>query len=557
MHRLLVALLAALDAVIAAAGGVALVLAPLTLLWVVGLGSAADWAALWPASGVIWQLGHAVPLAVTLPAEYLNVTGIDPAAASFTLSLAPLALAVFTALFAARSGRRAAQAGAAATGAVTGTLVFTAIAAVLALTTANTLAAAELWQAIVFPALVFGIPAMAGAFAEGWRLDEHGAIAQLRARVERGPWGLVPALAVRGTAMAVTGLVGVGAVVAGVAVLLRGGEVVALFEASHVDVVGAVVLALAQLAYLPTLVVWALSFVAGPGFALGAGTAVSPAGTQLGVLPGIPVLGAVPESSSSWLLLLALLPVAVGVMTGWMLRSRLAAASGPGMRGDGGFGPRLALAVSVSVLTGAVAALLAVLTSGSIGPGRLSEVGPDAGALALSVGTEVLVGAAILLLLPRRAAGATGPGESAASALPDRSTAQVAGLDAWQRLAAEGAFTQPARSFPATDPWQPPADVPDAPPESDRVGSPADDGDATEPIPGFERGAAERPGPTRSTAPAAAKDDRPPGDGDATEPIPGFERGSAAGPENGSDGDAPDRPERDVDPANGEGPPRR
>jgi hypothetical protein len=227
------------------------------------------------------------------------------------------------------------------------------------------------------------------------------------------------------------------------------------------------------------------------------------------------------------------------------------------MRGDGGFGPRLALAVSVSVLTGAVAALLAVLTSGSIGPERLSEVGPDAGALALSVGTEVLVGAAILLLLPRRAVGDTGPGASAASPVPDRSTAQVAGLDAWQRLAAEGAFTQPVRSLPATDPWQRPADVPDVPPGRDRDGSPADDGDATEPIPGFERGAADRPDPASPTDPAAAEDERSPGDGDATEPIPGFERGSAPGPEDGSDGDAPHRPERDVDPANGEEPPRR
>jgi hypothetical protein len=577
MHRLLVALLAALDAVIAAAGGVAIVLAPLTLLWVVGLGSAADWAALWPASGVIWQLGHLVPLAVTLPPEYLSSSGIDPAAATFALSLAPLALAAFTAVFAARSGRRAAQAGAAATGAVTGTLVFTAIAAIIAVTTLNTLATAELWQAILFPALVFGVPALAGAFAEGWRLDDRGPIARLRARVERGRWGVIPALAVRGTAMAVTGLIGVGAVVAGVAVLMRGGEVVALFEASHVDVVGAIVLALAQLAYLPTLVVWALSFVAGPGFALGAGTAVSPAGTQLGVLPGIPVLGAVPESSSTWLLLLALLPVAVGVMTGWMLRSRLAATVSPAVRDDGGFAPRLVLAVAVSVLTGGVAALLAVLTSGSIGPGRLSEVGPDAGALAFTVGIEVLAGAAILLLLPRRAAestGSTGVGGAAASPLADRSAATVAGLDAWQRLAAEGAFSPPVRSYPETDPWQAPADVPAASPASDPDGSPAHvpdarsaDRDATEPIPGFERGTADRPGAALPADPAPADDDGWPrgadatGDADATEPIPGFERGGEGSDVERRDGmseeGAGEGSERDDDPATGEEHPRR
>ncbi len=110
MHRLLVALLSAFDAAIAAAVGVAVVLAPLTVLWVVGFGGTADWATLWPAGASVWQLGHLVPLFITLPGEYLAETGIDPDAASFVLSLAPLALAAFTAIFAARSGARASRA---------------------------------------------------------------------------------------------------------------------------------------------------------------------------------------------------------------------------------------------------------------------------------------------------------------------------------------------------------------------------------------------------------------------------------------------------------------
>ncbi|MFG6446582.1 DUF6350 family protein [Microbacterium sp. P07] len=510
MHRLLVALLAALDAVIAAAGGVAIVLAPLTLLWVVGLGSGADWAALWPASGAVWQLGHLVPLAVTLPAEYLTLTGIDPAAASFTLSLAPLALAVFTGAFAARSGRRAAQAGAPATGAVTGTLVFTALATVVALTTVNTLATAELWRAILYPALVFGLPALTAAFIEGWRLEERGAIARLRTWTQRGAWGALPALIVRGTAVAATGLLGVGAAVSGVAVLLSGGEVVALFEAAHVDAVGVVVLALAQLAYLPTLIMWGLAFVAGPGFAVGAGSAVSPAGTQVGVLPGIPVLGAVPESSTPWLLLLALLPVGVGVLTGWMLRSRLAARPSALADHDGGFGVRLVLAVAVSVVTAGLAALFAALASGSIGPGRLAELGPQPGVVALAIGTEILVGAAILLLLPRRAEAARSA-VATTSAPVERSDSTASGLDAWERLAAAHPFSSAERPFPATDPWQAPgASSGDA--ETGAVSS--QDDDAGMP----EAGAPAEPG----AGPGAERD------ADATEPIPGFERGGGA-----------------------------
>jgi hypothetical protein len=497
MHRLLIALLAALDAVIAAAGGVAVVLAPLTLLWVFGLGGAADWAALWPASGTVWQFGHLVPLVITLPATYLAGAGIDQGAASFTLSLAPLALAAFTALFAARSGRRAAQAGAPLTGAAAGTVVFTAAAAAIALTSGNPIAGVQLWQAVLLPALLFGVPALLGAIVAAWGIDQRGPIARVRARANAlpGAWAAVPDLLLRGTALASTGLVGVGAVVVAVAVVVRGGEVVALFEAAHVDVVGTIVIALAQLLYLPTLVVWALAFVAGPGFALGAGSAVSPAGTQVGVIPGIPVLGAVPESTTSWLLLLALLPIAVGALAGWALRSRLAALSRSVSGSDGGVGVRLVLAVGVAVLTGGVAALLAVAASGSIGPGRLAVVGPEPGPLALTVGLEVLAGAAILLLAPRRGAGAT-PARPAATASAPAAAGDAPGrMDAlWRRLSAPPMFHDDAAPDPGNH-------------AQDAVLDPAverEEADAaeTQPIPGFERGSTGG------------------GDASATEPIP-------------------------------------
>ena len=120
MNRLLVAFLAAVDALIAAAVGVAAALAPLTVFWVLGLGGTADWGALWPASVRLWQFGNLVPLQITLPPEYLTAVGIDADGATFWLSLAPLAFAGFAALFAARSGARAARAGAWAIGVLAG-----------------------------------------------------------------------------------------------------------------------------------------------------------------------------------------------------------------------------------------------------------------------------------------------------------------------------------------------------------------------------------------------------------------------------------------------------
>ncbi|WP_212743119.1 DUF6350 family protein [Microbacterium sp. 2FI] len=405
MHRLIVVILAAVDAAIAVAVGIAATLAPLTLVWVFGLGGDADWGALWPASATIWQFGNLVPLAVTLPADYLAATGIDPAAASFTLSLAPLAFASFTGVFAARSGVRASQADAWGWGVATGAAVYAALATLIALTSGNDAATVTLWQAILVPVLVFALPALVAAIATEWREAGSGVIARVRDRVEAAPhgWGLAPALTVQGAATVVVGLIGLGALLTAVALFASGGEVVALYEAGNVDGLGATMLTLAQLAYLPTAVVWGMSFIAGPGFSIGTGTTVSPAGTQAGVVPGIPLLGAVPDSTTSWLLLLALLPVALGALAGWFARSRLVApaAGAPDAEAEDPIAARLAIAAGISVLAASGAALLAFVASGSIGPGSLAAVGPSPGPVALAVGLEVALGAGILLLSPR------------------------------------------------------------------------------------------------------------------------------------------------------------
>lgn len=397
MQRLLVALLAALDAAIAAAVGLAALLAPLTLLWVLAFGLAGDWGALWPVSGTLWQFAHGVPLEVVLPAQLMSNLGIPADAERFALSVPPLALLVFTVLFAARSGRRAAASGAWTVGVAGGTVAFAVISALVALSARSEVLTAPLWAAILVPAAVYAIGVTAGAVKHAWSEGDGGLIDRLHDVVDEwGDWSPVLAESVRGAAIALTALAGAGALGVAAMTLLRGGEVIALFEAARVDVLGAAMLTLGHLVYLPTLVVWSVSWLAGPGFALGTGTAVSPAGTQLGVVPGIPVLGLVPENASIWMLVAVLVPVAAGALAGWMVRSRLVWDG----QGDA-FWPRAAIAAGVAALSAGVAALAAVLASGSIGPARLAEAGPAPGPLALAIGVEVLIGCGILLLAPR------------------------------------------------------------------------------------------------------------------------------------------------------------
>ncbi|MFS0868100.1 DUF6350 family protein [Microbacterium sp. 179-B 1A2 NHS] len=398
MNRLLVFLLAALDALIVVAVGVALVLAPMTLLWAFGLGLEADWSALWPVSGTVWQLGHFVPVEVSLPEELLLLGGLSEQAGEFGVSLAPSALAVFTAVLGYRSGARAARAGAWPTGVGAGTLVVAVLASVIAATSATQVATVPPVGAILAPALVFGVPALIGALVRAWSDGDGGLVDAVSDRLPDAVQDAVDA-AVRGLAICLTGLVGLGALLLALLFVLRGGEIVALTQAAHADLLGVVVLSLGAAFYLPTLVVWFAGFVAGPGFAVGTGTAVSPAGTSLGPIPGIPVLGVVPESTSTWLLLLALLVVGVGAFAGWFVRGMLLT----GQPDAESLRPRIVALAGLAVGSALGAATLAWAAQGALGPGRMAELGPEPGALALAVGLEIGLGAAIMLFSPRPA----------------------------------------------------------------------------------------------------------------------------------------------------------
>ncbi|UYO96280.1 DUF6350 family protein [Microbacterium sp. M28] len=397
MQRLLVALLAAVDAAIAAAVGLTVLLAPLTLLWTFAFGVDADWGALWPATGILWQFGHAVPLDVVLPDEMLVAVGIGSDAAVFTLSVAPMAFLLFTIFAAARSGRRAARSGAWGTGVLAGSAAFAAITTGVVMTSHVAGITASPVLGILFPAGCYLVGAVGAAVVEAWREGDDGLVDRVHDAVDGwGDCGPVPAEALRGTAIVTVILTGVGALSVALMVLLRGSEVVTLFEAARVDGLGATVITLGQLAYLPTVIVWAVSWLAGPGFAVGVGTAVSPAGTQLGVVPGIPMFGLMPEHSSIWMLIVVLIPVAAGAVAGWMVRSRLV-----WEQTAVGWAPRAVIAGGIAALSALVAGLAASAASGSIGPGRLADVGPHPGWFALAIGAEVLVGAGILLLSPR------------------------------------------------------------------------------------------------------------------------------------------------------------
>lgn len=182
-------------------------------------------------------------------------------------------------------------------------------------------------------------------------------------------------------ALAVGLLVAVGAALVAVTLVVRFARVGSLYEALGAGVVGGLVVTLGQLLLVPNLVLWGVAFVSGQGFALGAGTSVTPAASDLGLLPLVPVLGAVPPPGALPVALQALVvvPVLVGAVVGWWVVARR----------DGTVWDALTAAALAAVV---LAGLLA-LSGGAAGPGALRAVGPSAWKAGLLLAGELALGA--------------------------------------------------------------------------------------------------------------------------------------------------------------------
>ncbi len=155
--------------------------------------------------------------------------------------------------------------------------------------------------------------------------------------------------------------------------------------------VGAGAVVLLQLAWVPTVLVWALAWLTGAGFSLGAGTLFSPGVVSTGALPALPMLGALPVSGlGSAAVWVPLVPIGASALCAWSRRRQLR-----------GLSLRDAVAASAAA-TGVLVVSAGVAfwaASGSVGPGRLAHVGPSAlgiALLAVELGTGLCLTTALL-----------------------------------------------------------------------------------------------------------------------------------------------------------------
>ncbi|WP_285732577.1 DUF6350 family protein [Nocardiopsis sp. ATB16-24] len=165
-------------------------------------------------------------------------------------------------------------------------------------------------------------------------------------------------------------------------------EVVEATRDLRPGLVGGALLVVFQVAYLPNAVVFAVCYALGPGFALGAGTAVAPTGVSVGALPMLPMLAAVPDNGAAPVLSLValVLPFLAGAVGG-VLTQR----SAPDVVSEAA--PLWGFVCGVT--TGILCAALAEVAGGPLGGERLSEVGPSPWQVGLVAALEVGVAAAV------------------------------------------------------------------------------------------------------------------------------------------------------------------
>lgn len=184
--------------------------------------------------------------------------------------------------------------------------------------------------------------------------------------------GAVP----RAMAAALLVLFAAGAVVLAVAVHRGRANVEAIVTALHADWSGAIALVLLHVLYLPNLILWCCSWLLGAGVTFGDGSLVTLVLSDVGFLPAIPVLGAVPEPGTASMHMLWWL--SAGVVAGVVAALTVVWAR-PRARAD-----ETALVGGLAgALTGVAITVLASLASGSLGAERLVRVGARVPELAL------------------------------------------------------------------------------------------------------------------------------------------------------------------------------
>lgn len=369
------------------------VLVPLSLVWLLENNPDVDWLVAFRAAADFWLLSHGTGLVVP-EGEILGL--LVPA---FVVTLVPLGMTIWLARSFYNAGKRFLAARSLWPGWLGGSLVYGVAALGISTAAYDSAIYPVAWQGVFFPTILFLTFQILGSvfgqpdeIFEGDVLDQsperdriRGALNSLRLKLHWSIRSIMGPAFRAGTAITVM-LLAVSAFTLAVLIAISWIDITRLYESVQVSILGAVVLTIGQLALIPNLVIFGAAWFTGVGFSIGAGSLISPLGSQVGPLPTIPVLGALPVGQLEFgmisivvVLLAAFIATLAIRKSADEIRFEFATA----------WTAAISLGLSIALVTSLQMALLATIASGSAGPGRLVQVGVSPWLLALVVFVEV------------------------------------------------------------------------------------------------------------------------------------------------------------------------
>ena len=185
-------------------------------------------------------------------------------------------------------------------------------------------------------------------------------------------------------------MIGIGSLVVALSLLYHFNVVVNLTRVVEPGIFGGVVLLLGQILYIPNIAVSALSYVAGSGVSIGAGSLLSPFVHRIDEIPAIPILGALPTRNHLFIALIVLSICALGAF---------AANYGGRTYRDEIEVKRFYLSFALIIFL--LMMFIARISSGELLSSNLASVGPIWWALPIVVTLEIFIGGFLYIATPR------------------------------------------------------------------------------------------------------------------------------------------------------------
>jgi hypothetical protein len=178
-------------------------------------------------------------------------------------------------------------------------------------------------------------------------------------------------------------LLGFSAILLGISLLVNFRTVHQLTTVLQPGLMGGFLLLILTILYLPNFLISTLAYISGAGFAMGRDTLIAPLTFELGKIPALPILGALPTSEHPMYLMAGLSVIFAGVLLAYLTLN------------SGRFVLRQTIMLFVIS-----SFLIAYLGSGALITYELGTVGPSLWKFPIILIAEFLIGIGLVKLLP-------------------------------------------------------------------------------------------------------------------------------------------------------------